>query len=251
MKTYGYAIFVMANFLLVSITEGRVRNGYDSEFRPAQDAFNNLNEMLKCDSALTPLATKMIKENIARLKTFFVYRELTENLLLQFKLISPGSYNEIDTITDRMHRPVDVYVKFLPPGAMRGSVAAGNKMPDGNDEDAYNSTYGLHTAAIYVVTLKNGLSLLAHEFGHIHYQVHNIAEYRRFFKKYYEDKSPESQEIGHHHMDKSGLNASTFEKRFRSHYSDFRRTHNATYVDPLTLLQDITERLDLGLIAVR
>lgn len=45
---------------------------------------------------------------------YIIGYELTEDLLSQFRMISPAQFNEIDSIKDRQGRHTHVYVKFIP-----------------------------------------------------------------------------------------------------------------------------------------
>ena len=138
MKTY--ALFFMLTILSVSKLHGKIKNGYEAEIKAAREAFINLNTLLASESVMSSKERRnAINDNIARLEAFIMYHELTEKLLLQFKLISPDIYYEIDSIKDRLYRPVDIYVKFLPGRAQRGSVAGSTNLPTGEDENAYDS----------------------------------------------------------------------------------------------------------------
>ncbi|MEX2231299.1 MAG: hypothetical protein WD824_04020 [Cyclobacteriaceae bacterium] len=242
MKTY--ALFILLTLLTVPHSLAKIKNGYEREIKAAREAFKNLNAMLVSQPTMPAEQKNATNDNIARLRVFLMYHELTERLLLQFKLISPDMYNEIDSIKDKFNRPVDIYVKFLQGGNKRGSVAGSTNIPTGEDENAYDSRYGVHTASIGIVAARNALSLLAHEFGHIKYQVENTAEYRKFYAKYYQNIPLESEEIGHRHMDRSGLNASRFEKRFRLQYSDFLRIKTNRNENPLALIEQIRKNLN-------
>lgn len=241
MKTY--ALSILLNILIVVSLHGKIRNGYEAGIYSAREGLKNLNALLHLDSNLSIREKKRIKENIARHKDFIMYHELTERLLLQFKMIAPDIYDEMDTIKDARGRSVDVYVKFVALESMRGSVAGSSNIPTGEDRDAYNSKYGLHTASVRIITGKNALTLLAHEFGHLQYQIPNIGDYHRFFTSTYLNNETEYEETGHHHMDPSGHRALKFERRFYSKYFDYLKIKQNREENPLVMIQEISRNL--------
>jgi hypothetical protein len=47
---------------------------------------------------------------------------------------------------------------------------------DQNDAHAYRSEFAANTASVVIAAEKKSLQILTHEFGHVHYQVQNLAE---------------------------------------------------------------------------
>ena len=80
----------------------------------SKESLKILRATLLEDGSLTPAQRRRIQSTIAILVDHVSYYELTESLLTQFKTIAPELYAEIDTITDRLGRPVNVYIKFVP-----------------------------------------------------------------------------------------------------------------------------------------
>ena len=54
-----------------------------------------------------------------------------------------------------------------------------------NDKDAYVSEYGPFSVSIKVWIVTRALLVLSHEFGHVKYQVPNLASYLEFHRTHY------------------------------------------------------------------
>jgi hypothetical protein len=239
MKKYGLSILI--NFLIIAGIDGKIINGYEPDIATAREGLKKLTTLLTTDKTLSFKETKFLQQNIRHHRDFIIYHELTERLLQQFKMISLEIYNAIDSITDANATSVDVYVKFVARDKMIGSVAGTTNIPLQESGDAYRSRYGLNTISVQIVTGKNALILLAHEFGHVHHQVPNLRAYQSFYIKLYQNTVPESQEAGHHHTDASGQEASAFQKRFYTKYTAFLKIKTNKNENPLELLDDISK----------
>ena len=215
MKTYVLSIAV--TLLLVSTVSGKIINGYASGINTARASMRKLDSLILFDSNLSTPEKNKMKEYLYRQREFVLFHELTESLLVQFRMISPEIYNRVNSLQDANERGVDVYVKFVPMEQINGSIAGGTNVPMG-EGDAYSSNYGLNTVSVQIVIGNDALSLLAHEFGHVIYQVPNIVTYREFYRVHYLLNIPDSEEIGHHNMDPSGQKAFEFQKKFRLQY---------------------------------
>ena len=79
------------------------------------------------------------------------YYELTENFLIQFKTIAPQLYAEIDTITDRLGKPVDVYIRFVPIDGTEVKAEGTTYMDQSvGDPDTNKSEFGEFTVSVKV-----------------------------------------------------------------------------------------------------
>ncbi len=221
MKAYVFSIVM--NILIVTSISGKIKNGYEPDINVAREGLKKINLLM--DSTITPVERRRLIEHATRLREFILYHDLTDRLLFQFKLISPDIYNEIDTIRDAQARLVDVYVKFLPNTRMRGNMAGTTNVPLGEDGDTYSSYFGPQSVSTTITSENNALSLLAHEFGHIKYQVPNIATYRKFYTRHYHVVSVDSPGYGHHHMDPGGQIASEFERQFRLNHDGYLKNN--------------------------
>jgi hypothetical protein len=171
------------------------------------------------------------------------YYELTENLLNQYKIIAPQLFSEIDTISDRLGRPVDVYVKFVPIDATEvkaWGITQVSQME--NDKDAYVSEYGPFTVSIKIWIVSRALLVLSHEFGHVKYQVPNLATYLEFHRLHYKDTRMLTF-IGHSPNDPSGQSANHFGQIFKRTYANFLKTRNEKSQNPAALLAKIRKSL--------
>ena len=174
--------------------------------------------MLESNNTLSIFQKGEINSKIQSLKTFISYYELTENLLQQFRTLAPDLYNETDTIKDKKGRMVDVYVKFIPEMEMQNGISGTTNIAQHeNDKDAYLSEYGAHTVSVKISTVKKALLLLAHEFGHISYQVPNLATYVAFYSEFYQEHVGITKQRGHFSNDLSGQKAHEYVNRFREH----------------------------------
>jgi hypothetical protein len=140
-------VFLLAWHCLV----GEIKNGYEPDILTIRESLKGLNQLLIADSALSLFQKAEIKNKIGTLVEYLTYFELTEALLLQFRTIAPGLYNEIDTIKNCTRQNVTVFVKFVPEKEMRyGAAATTNLAHHENDKNVYKSSYGPYTVSVKV-----------------------------------------------------------------------------------------------------
>ncbi len=214
---------------------GEIKNGYEKHIRASKESLNILRERLE-DANMLPAQRRKIQLTIATLVDHVTYFDLTEALLIQFKTIAPELYAEIDTITDRRGRPVSVYVKFVPVNGTDVQAEGTTYMDQSDyDIDTYQSEYGEFTVSVKIWIVPRALLVLAHEMGHIKYQVPHAARYFEFYKKHYDNTSTASS-IGHDFDDPSGKSAIHFERRFQKNYTDFLKISIGKVQNPLVVL---------------
>ena len=222
---------------------GKIRNGYERDILPMKESLNNLKMTLMENTGISAMKRRKVEQVIQTLVNHISYYELTESLLNQFKIIDPNLYSQIDTITDRLGRSVDVYVKFVPCDATRvkawGTTYL-NQLP--NDKDAYLSEYGPFTVSVKIWIVANALLVLSHELGHVRYQVPNLASYLEFHKSHYRNMELTTY-IGHHSNDPSGKSANHCADIFRKGYVNFLRSGNEKIQIPSVLLARIRKNL--------
>lgn len=219
---------------------GEIRNGYEPGVKGMRESLNRLNCLLAYDKDLTLFERASMKNNVDRLIEYICHYELTHELLEDFKAIVPEMYEEIDKITDPAGNSVAVYVKFVPETEIqRGAAATTNVAHVPGDRDIYLSEYGAHSVSVRIASAKKSLFLLAHEFGHVSYQVKNLATYIAFYEHYYSAESFLSSYIGHDSRDLSGKLAVAFERRFRKRYSNFAASTPSKPGNPLSILHEI------------
>ena len=159
---------------------------------------------------------------------------------MQFRTIAPSLYTEIDTIKDCTGKTVTVYVKFAPESEMQqGAAGTTNIACLEKDKNVYQSEFGPSTVSVKIASVKKSLLLLAHEFGHVKYQVQNLATYIEFYSTYYQNSTFNSKYIGHNSNDPSGQKALEYENIFRDQYLNFLKTTTVKVDSPLALLQAI------------
>jgi hypothetical protein len=193
---------------------------------------------------MTTAKKKIIESRIKEVETFIVYYELTETLLSRFRLVAPSLYNEIDTLKDRMGRATDVFVKFIPEEQARVQAwGITNIAQVKDDPDAYLSEYGERAVSVKIWVVNKSLLVLAHELGHVRYQVADLAHYFDYYKSTYRCGATDPNNIGHDHNDPSGKNAVLFEKIFRESQARYLKNGNSTGRSPVELREIIRKEI--------
>ncbi|MEX2231298.1 MAG: hypothetical protein WD824_04015 [Cyclobacteriaceae bacterium] len=238
MKTYALSITLC--FLVCFTSPGKIKNGYSTDIHGARESLRSINLLLATDKNLSIFQRFSMKGKINDLTKFITYYELTEKLLNQFRTVTPDLYFEIDTLTDRKGRNLDVYIKFVPEKEMTPGVAGTTNLnQDKNDPDAYFSEYGINTVSVRIAVVKKALPLLAHELGHVRYQAPNLADYMQFYTKFYLANTYKFKSIGHNDNDPSGHQATVYSKRFREKYLSFIKYGEKKIESHVALLQEI------------
>ena len=236
MKTYALASLFCV--LVLNSTLGAIKNGYEREIMSARQSLNALYALLSASKTLTTSEQLLLKTRINQHIDFIGNYQLTVQLLEQFRLISPGLYNEIDSIKDKTGRPVDVYVKFVQANLLPEPLSALTSVQQHEgDEHCYMSEYGLNSVSIRIAIQKKSLRILAHEFGHVKYIVPNLSAYLKYSIPYAKSVRHNSGHFGHDSGDPSGLNAQSYETKFRNDYYKFVRNRNNTTYNPIAVLQ--------------
>ena len=224
----------------------KLRNGYEKDIHYARERLKNYNTILNTNNNLSASERRNVKITINNLIAFQSYYALTEELLKQFKLISPGLYNRIDSIKDAKGRFTDVYVKFIPREEALVMAAGLTCMAQsGEDKPASFSEYGKHSVSIKIWICSKSLLVLSHELGHVNYQVPNFETYIEYHKKEYSFLFGNSNCVGHSAADRSGMNATAFEKQFKKDYANNLKLAkgNARLESPLVLMEEIKRKV--------
>ncbi|MBA4054942.1 MAG: hypothetical protein C0490_09540, partial [Marivirga sp.] len=138
-----YSVIVIIFFLMLNSAWAKLRNGYENNILDVREKLKNYTDLMNTTDDLSSLGKRNMKTSIKNLIALQSYYELTEELLKQFKLISPDLYNRIDSIKDAKGRPTDVFVKFIPrdeASVMAGGVTYMSRSDE--DTDACFSEYG-------------------------------------------------------------------------------------------------------------
>lgn len=223
MKTICSTLVVIIICTYASIA--KIRNGYSPGITSASTSLKMLIDLLNDDQKLTLSEKRVLEKRIKEVTDFILYYELTEQLLIRFRTIAPDIYNSIDSLRDGKGRPTDVYIRFISESHAR-VMAWGitNIAPMMDDPHGYRSEFGDYTVSVKVWAVEKSLMVLAHELGHVKYQVDNLASYYDYYKTKYPRATTDPNNIGHAFGDASGDCAVDFEKRFRaSHFRYWKR----------------------------
>ncbi len=235
-----YVLFMAVYFFALQSLMGEIKNGYASQIEGMHESLNALNTLLQEDTNLSLFQRAAMKAKINNLVEYISYFELTEILLRQFKGVAPEMYEEIDALKDNTGQPVTVFVRFVPESDMqRGAAGTTNLNHNENDRNIYSSEYGVRTVSVKIASVTKALTLLAHEFGHVSYQVRHLATYVEYYSTYYQNETFNSKFIGHNSNDPSGLKAVEYENLFRQQYSGFLKNTSNKAENPLAFLQGI------------
>ena len=241
-----YSVIVIIFFLMLNSAWAKLRNGYERDIRYVRERLKNCNDSLNTNNNLSASERRKMKASINDLILYQSHYELTEELLKQFKRISPGLYNRIDSIKDAKGRFTDVYVKFIPREEALIMAAGITRMAQSDeDKDACFSEYGKHSVSIKIWISSKALLVLSHELGHVNYQVPNFETYIEYYKTQYSSLFRDSNCVGHSPTDQSGRNASTFEKEFKKDYVNNLKfgKGNARLESPLVLMEEIKRKV--------
>jgi hypothetical protein len=242
-------LFFIIYVMTVSNVFGEIKNGYERRNLQTRESLKNLLFILAKTNDMSAFQRREIKERIEELESDILYYELTENLLDQFRIIAPMLYNEIDTIKDNKGRAVHVYVKFVPEDAtvVKAWGTTYISQVEG-DVDAYRSEYGDLTVSVKIWIVNNALKVLAHELGHVKYQVPHLASYCKFYEKHYFGGMRNLHIMGHGTNDPSGKSAWKYENIFRKEYSSVLKRQKHKIQNPVVLVERIKRNLNNNII---
>lgn len=244
MKKVG--VLAMISFLVLNSALGKLRNGYETGIDYVRESLQNYNELLDASNNLSASDRRKIRNRVSELLAYESYYELTEELLSQFKRISPNLYNRVDAIKDAKGRSTDVYVKFIPREEASVMAEGTTRMAQTyGDEHACFSEYGNHSVSVKIWISSKSLLVLSHELGHVTYQVPNLQTYTEYYEKMYPSALTDANCIGHSPNDASGKGATTAEREFKKDFLRYLRvTRGETRLgSPLVLIQEIKKRI--------
>jgi hypothetical protein len=239
-----YVVLISVLFITITCSRGEIKNGYASQIDGMRESLKNLNTMLNDNLNLSLFQKAAMKNNINKLAAYISYFELTEELLNQFKTIAPEMYYEIDTLKDNLGHEVTIYVKFVSEKEIEhGAPGTTNLAHADIDKNIYSSEYGPHTVSIKIASVTKALIFLAHEFGHVRYQVPNLGSYTEFYSSYYQSTTFDSKYIGHNSNDPSGHSAIKFEILFRLNYKVYLKARKLKPENPVARLHQIRKTI--------
>lgn len=235
-----YCLCLAASLLSCNCVFAQIKNGYEQDIKGIKASLISLTNILSSGADMSLSQKHQIRANITKLSEFVMYYQLTEELLDQFVLIAPELYTSIDSIKDSRGRRVTVYVRFASELEMQnGAHGTTNLNQNEQDESLYSSEYGDGTVSVKIASVTKSLTLLAHEFGHVFYQVRNLETYAIHYASWYQNETFNSKYIGHNSNDQSGRMALEYEKLFLDRFLAFSRNTSVKIDSPLALLETI------------
>jgi len=157
------------------LLRAEIKNGYEIELEETRRCLENINTMIKMEGRNNRERMIKLKKYLIKLKKIearqSIYSEKTRKLLLRLKEIDPTLFSEIDSIKDGKGNSTDVYVKVVPLNKDQEIHGSTNLDQYNFDEDMYSSSYGIKIASVIVADCFRSIFLLAHELGHVKYQV--------------------------------------------------------------------------------
>src|SRR5688572_12055865 len=146
-----YSVIVIIFFLMLNSAWAKLRNGYEKDICALREQLKSYDDILNTNNRLSAADKRNMKTSLKKLIAYQSYYDLTEELLNQFKLISPGLYNRIDSIKDAKGRSTDVYVKLIPREEATVMAAGVTNMAQSDqDSDACFSEYGKHSVSVKI-----------------------------------------------------------------------------------------------------
>jgi hypothetical protein len=242
MKTLCFPLLIAV--LYSSPISAAVKNGYGHHIYEMRQSLKTLQAILDETDTLSAFQKGDIQKKIGTLLEYVTYHELTEQLLTQFRLIAPDLLNKVDSVRSKNGQPITVYVRFVSEKDMQhgahGTTSIGHVA---NDTDLYASEFGPASVSIKIASVNRSLVLLAHELGHVFYQVKNLATYTALYTKLYQNETFNSTYIGHAGVDPSGVTALEFENIYRDRYSSLVKATGEKVENPFSLLATIRKNL--------
>jgi hypothetical protein len=236
------AVYIFAMLMAFSprIVFAEIKNGYEKRITGTIVSIQRLNARLLSDKKLSILERQLIKSEIRELTEIISHYELTQQLINQFRIVSPVMYNELDTIRDKQKRPTNIFVKLIPRDKPIMQLRAATIfIQSSTDADASVSEYGENSVSVNLSIDYNSVLMLSHELGHIKYVVPHLAEYVTFYKKWYKRELSEFNYFGHNRFDESGRYAEAFEERFRGDLASYLINGGTKFESPAILLYRI------------
>ena len=223
----------------------KIVNGYEPTVTEARTSLLYLRNLLSADHSLTREKRKTLSVRMQALVDFLACHRLTESLLEQFKAISPEIYQQLDSLTDARGRVTDVYVRFMIPHVDQAvySVACMSLLAE--DKDKPVSEFGVQTVSISIWIFGQAMPALAHEFGHVYYQVPNLCSYAKYYSEHYGVWAADANCKGHEVDDPSGRIAMRFEGLFKRNNHGYMRSGagKADNSSPMVLVEKLKKKI--------
>ena len=119
-------VVIIASFIFLIAYDGvaRIKNGYDRQIQATKSALHSIKLRLADASELSVEAQRALETEMRRLISYVSCYELTEELIVRLKTISPSIFWDVENITDKKGRATDVYIKLVPDDLTRINLKA-------------------------------------------------------------------------------------------------------------------------------
>lgn len=228
-----FTIFIVS----FGIAKGEIKNGY-VDVNNAREALNSLLNASPTQP-LTLQQSRKVKERIRILTEHIMYFQITETLLLHFRVVAPDLYDEMNRMQDKDGKPTNVFVKFILKEHSNVQHPGTTYIQYKPGDNTCFSEYGVQSASVKVWIMDTSLTILAHELGHVKYEVPNLAAYDAYHRENYRSLNHEPNYIGHSPNDPSGKSAACFEKRFSESYRSHMKASSAKVPSPFKVRDEI------------
>jgi hypothetical protein len=250
-----FKIFFLLIICIVFIRfegRGEIKNGYGPSIQSVRRSLAGLLQLQRASEKLSPSKRRALEVSIKTHRSFISYYSLTDALLRYYKIIDPELFNAIDTIKDVNGFETDVFVKFI--SREKSTIEAAGTTNIGISKNAagsYLSEFGEKSVSITIWNVPNALTILAHEFGHVKYQVPNLQSYYSFYRNNYNARVSDPSFLGHDTLDPSGKMAYACERQFRDVYFEYVKRGHQPIKSPLMLLASLPDSDSLHIITRR
>jgi hypothetical protein len=220
-----YALILMIVLCPFLSAYGNIFNGFTNEkdkLKKQLDALEVQIEKSSDSKEIKKLTKKLSKIHKQYEMTLSNY-EATEDLLAALNLIDPNLYKDVDGVVDAEGSLTHVYVKvmarnsgkFADHASMGYSLAGYTNLGHWEaNPNVYASEYGVYTVSVVIGNTTDKLSALAHEFGHVLYQVQNLKSYTEYYNQQYDLNNVSKFGLGHHPMDPGNAFVKSIESGF-------------------------------------
>ncbi len=191
MRPYVFIILTIISFKSIHYAYCDIKNGYEFEIKLADQCLRNIDSLMEiCTDDDQMVKLKMHRKRIEYKRKEYQKKYLiTHRILKKFKDIAPEIYYTVDRIRDYEKNVTDIFVKIVDKSEFNqeGILATTNLAQSEKSEHRYHSEYCDGSVSVKVSNLNEWktLEMLAHEFGHVLYQVPNLASYLDYYYKAY------------------------------------------------------------------
>ena len=186
-----------------------IKNGYAGELNQWNHQVKGIRLALqstKINSNQRPMLKKVLKYTKMYRDELRENFDKTEKLLSELKYYDPNLFETVNGIRDREGNQTNVYVKVIDNyGDKDGVYGSTNLNQSTSNEHVYSSCHGDYSVLVKVASGPRALTLLVHEFGHVLYQVPNLASYVEYYNQVYKKDGYKTKAQGHHPSDPSNL----------------------------------------------